>query len=67
MNLDDMAPPGYKIYNVPGTVSEFRLFQKIDGTLEHHVRYVNKSVGYTGKWMVIQTTKEEINDNTNRT
>lgn len=54
-----MAPPGYGIYPVEGTVPEFRMYQKADGTIEQHVRYVSKTVGYTGKWMVVQTVKEE--------
>jgi hypothetical protein len=54
-----MAPLGYGIYPVEGTMPEFRIYQKADGTIEQHVRYVNKVVGYTGKWMVVQTVKEE--------
>lgn len=57
-SLDDMAPPGYKIYNASGTVPEFRLFTKKDGSIEQHVRYVNKTTGYTGKWIVISHIKE---------
>lgn len=66
MSANDMAPPGYGIYPVEGTVPEFRMYQKADGTIEQHVRYVNKSVGYTGKWMVVPVVKEEVdgsNDN----
>jgi len=63
----DMAPPGYKIYSVPGTMPEFRLFKKINGTLEQHVRYVNKEIGYTGKWMIVPTIEERINDSTSGT
>jgi hypothetical protein len=65
MSADDMAPPGYGIYPVEGTMPEFRIYQKTDGTIEQHVRYVNKLAGYTGKWMVVQTVKE--NDNINST
>lgn len=65
MSADDMAPPGYGIYPVEGTMPEFRIYQKADGTIEQHVRYVNKLAGYTGKWMVVQTVKE--NDNINST
>lgn len=65
--MNDMAPPGYGIYKVPGTVSEFRLFQKTDGTIEHHVRYVHKEVGYTGKWMLVPTVKETENGNSSTT
>jgi hypothetical protein len=57
--MNDMAPPGYKIYSVPGTVSEFRMFKKQDGTIEQHVRYVNKGVGYTGKWIVVSVVEEQ--------
>jgi len=59
MSANDMAPPGYGIYPVEGTMPEFRMYQKADGTIEQHVRYVNKVVGYTGKWMVVPTVKEE--------
>jgi hypothetical protein len=61
MSASDMAPPGYGIYSVEGTVPEFRMYQKTDGTIEQHVRYINKGVGYTGKWMVVQMVKEETN------
>jgi hypothetical protein len=63
MSANDMAPPGYGIYSVQGTIPEFRMYQKTDGTIEQHVRYVNKVVGYTGKWMLVQMTKEETNGN----
>lgn len=65
MSANDMAPPGYGIYPVEGTMPEFRIYQKADGTIEQHVRYVNKLTGYTGKWMIVQTVKE--NDNINST
>lgn len=65
MSANDMAPPGYGIYSVEGTMPEFRIYQKADGTIEQHVRYVNKLTGYTGKWMIVQTVKE--NDNINST
>lgn len=67
MSADDMAPPGYGIYPVEGTVPEFRMYQKADGTIEQHVRYVNKSVGYTGRWMVVPVVKEDINGNSDST
>jgi hypothetical protein len=61
MSVNDMAPPGYGIYPVAGTVPEFRMYQKADGTIEQHVRYVNTAQGYVGKWMVVQTVREETN------
>ena len=54
---DDMAPPGYGIY--PGSIPEFRIFQKADGTFEQHVRYINDAQGYIGKWMVVETVREQ--------
>jgi hypothetical protein len=54
---DDMAPPGYGIY--PRSVPEFRVFQKSDGTFEQHVRYINVEQGYVGKWMIVNTIKED--------
>ena len=51
----------YGIY--PNSTPEFRMFQKADGTMEMQVRYINKSMGYTGKWMPVKTEKEiEPND-----
>jgi len=43
----------------PGSVPEFRHLQKLDGTMEMQVRYINLAQGYTGKWMAVQTEKEE--------
>jgi hypothetical protein len=43
----------------PNSVPEFRMFQKADGTIEMQVRYINSAMGYTGKWMAVQTAKEE--------
>jgi hypothetical protein len=37
------------------------MYQKADGAIEQHVRYINKGVGYTGKWMVVKMVKEEPN------
>lgn len=54
---DDMAPPGYSIY--PGSTPEFRMFQKLDETIEQHVRYINTAQGYVGLWMVVKTVKEQ--------
>jgi len=45
-----------KIY--PQSVPEFRHLQKADGTMEMQVRYINSSMGYTGKWMPINTVQE---------
>jgi len=46
----------------PGSVPEFKTLQKQDGTLEMQVRYRNDTMGYLGKWMHIQTEKEEIKE-----
>jgi len=43
----------------PGSVPEFCNLQKEDGTIEMQVRYINSQVGYVGKWMPVQTAKEE--------
>jgi hypothetical protein len=43
----------------PNSVPEFRHLQKQDGTVEMQVRYINSAMGYTSKWMPVQTTKEE--------
>jgi hypothetical protein len=46
----------YGIY--PNSTPEFRMFQKENGIMEMQLRYINKSVGYVGKWMLVQTEKE---------
>jgi hypothetical protein len=43
----------------PGSVPEFRLFEKEDGTQEMQVRYINAPMGYTGKWMPVKKEKEK--------
>ena len=43
----------------PGSVPEFRMVQKADGTMEMQVRYINAAMGYTGKWMPVKTEQEE--------
>jgi hypothetical protein len=42
----------------PGSVPEFRSFQKNDGTIVMQVRYINGPMGYEGKWMDVKTEKE---------
>jgi hypothetical protein len=46
----------YGIY--PNSTPEFRTLQKTDGTIEMQVRYINAPMGYVGKWMPVQTEKE---------
>jgi hypothetical protein len=43
----------------PGSVPEFRMLLKKDGTQVMQVRYINSAMGYTGKWQDIPVTKEE--------
>lgn len=45
----------------PQSVPEFRHLQKTDGTIEMQVRYINKNMGYTGKWMPVNTVQEDTN------
>lgn len=52
----------YGIY--PNSTPEFRMFQKIDGTMEMQVRYINRQMNYVGKWMLVKTEKE--NDTTSQ-
>jgi hypothetical protein len=48
----------------PGSVPEFRSFQKNDGTIVMQVRYINSVQGYEGKWMDVKTEKEsDMQDN----
>ena len=46
----------YRIY--PNSTPEFRTLQKEDGTMAIQVRYINSFMGYTGKWMDVQSEKE---------
>jgi len=46
----------YGIY--PNSTPEFRMFQKEDGSMEMKVRYINSVMGYVGKWMPVETEKE---------
>ena len=55
----------YGIY--PNSTPEFRMLQKEDGTMAMQVRYINASVGYTGKWMVVKMVKEESNGSADNT
>jgi hypothetical protein len=43
----------------PNSVPEFRHLQKQDGTIEMQIRYRNDAMGYCGKWMPVNTEKEE--------
>jgi hypothetical protein len=43
----------------PNSLPEFRHLQKSDGTMEMQVRYINTGMGYTGKWMLVNTVQEE--------
>ena len=49
----------YGIY--PNSTPEFRMFQKEDGTTEMQVRYINNMMGYTGKWLPVNTVQEDTN------
>lgn len=48
----------YGIY--PNSTPEFRNLQKLDGTTEMQVRYLNAQVGYIGKWMPVKTEQEQL-------
>lgn len=43
----------------PGSVPEFRMYQKADGSMEMQVRYINQVMGYCGKWAPVQTEVEK--------
>lgn len=45
-----------KIY--PNSVPEFKMVQKENGAMVMQVRYRNDAMGYLGKWMDVQTEKE---------
>ncbi len=42
----------------PGSVPEFKMVQKENGAMVMQVRYRNDAMGYLGKWMDVQTEKE---------
>lgn len=42
----------------PGSVPEFRVFMKADGTQVLQVRYINAPMGYTGKWQNVPVVME---------
>jgi hypothetical protein len=42
----------------PGSSPEFRVLVRRDGSQVLQVRYVNTSMGYTGKWQDIPTVHE---------
>ena len=42
----------------PGSVPEFRMLVKAEGTQVLQVRYINTTVGYTGKWQDIPVVQE---------
>lgn len=48
---------GYRIY--PNSSPEFRMLQKENGSMQMMVRYINKQVGYTGKWMPMPVENEK--------
>ena len=43
----------------PGSVPEFRSFQKNDGTIVMQVRYINSVMGYESKWQDVPVVEEE--------
>ena len=48
----------YEIY--PNSTPEFRILEKLDGTREMQVRYINLPMNYIGKWIPVQIEKEMI-------
>jgi len=55
----------YGIY--PNSTPEFRMFKKEDGTTDMQVRYINRPMGYVGKWMAVNTEKENDSTSPNKT
>jgi hypothetical protein len=43
----------------PGSVPEFRLLKKKDGTIVVQIRYINSAMGYTGAWQDVPVIEEE--------
>lgn len=47
----------------PGSVPEFRVLVKTDGAQVMQVRYINATMGYTGKWQDVPIVKEHDANN----
>ena len=45
----------------PGSVPEFRVLVRSDGSQTLQVRYINAPMGYTGKWQDVPVVKEDAN------
>ena len=43
----------------PNSTPEFRILKKENGTQVMQVRYINRPMGYTGKWMDVNTEEEK--------
>jgi hypothetical protein len=43
----------------PNSSPEFRILKTVNGDSLLQVRYINLAMGYTGKWMAVQTEREE--------
>lgn len=48
----------------PGSVPEFRILIKQDGTQEFQLRYVNATQGYISKWQSINVEYENVDSDT---
>ena len=48
----------------PGSVPEFRVLKKVDGSQAFQVRYVNPVQGYVGRWQDIPVVIEDDKSNT---
>jgi hypothetical protein len=46
----------------PGSIPEFRILVKKDGTQQFQLRYINSVQGYIGKWQVIPVVHEETTE-----
>lgn len=55
----------YGIY--PNSTPEFRMFKKEDGTTVMQLRYINRPMGYVGKWMDVNTEEENDSTSPNKT
>jgi hypothetical protein len=54
----------YGVY--PNSTPEFRMVHKADGTMAMQVRYINKPMGYVGKWLDVKMeTENDTSSHTN--
>ena len=62
-SLSNKQQPKTNIVAYPGSLPEFRVLVKVDGSQAFQVRYVNSVQGYTGGWQDIPLAFEDDKSN----